>query len=381
MNVVEFFAGAGGLAQGLESAGFRHLIALDFNSDACETLKKNYNCNVILKDVREFQFEGLRIEPTLFAGGPPCQPFSTAGRHAAESDHRNGFPDAIRAVRHLKPNAFIFENVNGLLRKNWEEYVTYLVRQLQEPELTIKPKETWYKHSERLNTAYLRKVSNQRTRYQVQMHLVNAANYGVPQKRLRVIFVGFREDLSVRWSLPLPTYSEESLLHSKWITGEYWDEHGITAPICSDIERKKVSRVLEQPELLIRKRWRTVRDALKDLQDPEVYIGNKQDNIHAFIPGARSYKGHTGSDFDQPAKTIKSGVNGIGGGENMLRRENGSVRYFTILELLRLQSFPDNYQLFGTRSSVIKQIGNAVPPLLAYVIANSIKLALQRRGN
>ena len=381
MNVVEFFAGAGGLAHGLESAGFRHTIALDFNSDACETLRKNYNCNVIHKDVREFQFEGLHTEPTLFAGGPPCQPFSTAGRHAAESDHRNGFPDTIRAVRHLKPSAFIFENVSGLLRKNWGEYVTYLTRQLQEPELTIKRNETWYKHSERLDAAYLRKVSNSRTRYQVHMHLVNAASYGVPQKRHRVIFVGFREDLSVRWSLPLPTHSEESLLHSKWITGEYWDEHGIKAPICSDSERKKVLSASEQPELLVRKRWRTVRDTLKDLQDPEVCIENEYGDIHTFIPGARSYVGHTGSDFDQPAKTIKSGVNGVGGGENMLRRENGSVRYFTILELLRLQSFPENYQLFGTRSSIIKQIGNAVPPLLAYVIANSIKHALQRRGN
>ncbi|WP_411884661.1 DNA cytosine methyltransferase [Polaromonas sp. YR568] len=378
MNVVEFFAGAGGLAIGAERAGFEHEVALDFNADACNTLRQNHKWNVIEQDVGSYQFDDLPLEPDLFAGGPPCQPFSTAGKHAADSDPRNRFPDVIRAIQRLRPKSFILENVSGLLRKTWSEYVNYLIHQLQEPELPIRNSESWYDHSSRLEDAYIGQIDVHRLRYQVHKHPVNAADYGVPQQRKRVIFIGFREDLGVRWALPPATHSEESLLYSKWITGDYWREHGLSRPICSDIELKKTMLALEQPELLKRERWRTVRDVLSDLGDPQIENGLGRRHGHDFIAGARSYVGHTGSALDYPAKTIKAGVNGIGGGENMLLREDGSVRYFTKLEMLRLQTFPDDYQLAGTRSSVIKQLGNAVPPHLAFLLTNSIKFALQR---
>jgi DNA (cytosine-5)-methyltransferase 1 len=382
MNVVEFFAGAGGLAIGVQQAGFKHEVALDFNLDACQTLRKNHNWNVLVQDVGDYQFENLSLEPALFAGGPPCQPFSTAGKHAADSDPRNRFPDVIRAIRHLRPKSFMIENVSGLLRKTWSEYVTYLVRQLQEPQLSIRPGEAWYEHSNRLDDAYLRSTNTGRLRYHVHQHQINAADYGVPQKRQRVVFIGFREDLGIRWSLPPPTHSEAALLFSKWISGEYWVEHGIEMPTCPDAEFRKVLLAMEQPELLVRERWRTVRDAISGLADPEHFRrGAKGVFGHEFIPGARAYVGHTGSELDYPAKTIKSGVNGIGGGENMLRRTDQTVRYFTNLEMLRLQTFPDNYQLVGTRSSIVKQLGNAVPPHMAFVLASSIKHALQRRGS
>jgi DNA (cytosine-5)-methyltransferase 1 len=119
--------------------------------------------------------------------------------------------------------------------------------------------------------------------------------------------------------------------------------------------------------------WRTVRDALDGLPDPEkkprqaVEIWN-----HQFQPGAKSYTGHTGSPLDEPAKTLKAGVHGVPGGENMLARPDGSVRYFSVRESARLQTFPDNYVFHGSWSEAMRQLGNAVPVELAHCVGNAV---------
>jgi len=98
---------------------------------------------------------------------------------------------------------------------------------------------------------------------------------------------------------------------------------------------------------------------------------------HTFQPGARSYPGHTGSPLDVPSKTLKAGVHGVPGGENMLRREDGSVRYFTVRESARLQTFPDDYRLRGAWSETMRQLGNAVPVELAAAVADQIASTLR----
>jgi hypothetical protein len=103
----------------------------------------------------------------------------------------------------------------------------------------------------------------------------------------------------------------------------------------------------------------STRDAIGDLPKPQEQ-NNKIYN-HKFQPGARSYPGHTGSMLDEPAKTLKAGVHGVPGGENMLMREDGSVRYFTARECARLQTFPDNYLFHGSWTETMRQLGNAVP--------------------
>ena len=361
-------------------AGFKHSFALDIGRDACETLRQNQKLLVLEKDVKDFDFSSIGSEPALLAGGPPCQPFSNAGKHLAKGDPRDCFPHALRAVKALRPKSFVFENVSGMLRRSWVEQVTYLIRQLQEPEIPMYRSENWFDHSARLYRSSLGASVTGRLRYRVQLVKLNAADFGVPQSRNRVIFVGFRDDLNARWSAPLPTHSIESLLVSKWITFEYWGEHGIDPPVVgSRLEIIKAKRALGNPELLIRQRWATVRDAIGTLPDPEKPVGEKNRiRAHEYIPGARAYVGHSGSILDFPSKTIKSGVNGIGGGENMLCKDDQSVRYFTNLEMLRLQTFPDNYKISGTRSSVVKQIGNSVPPLLAKLIGLTIRQSLKR---
>ena len=121
------------------------------------------------------------------------------------------------------------------------------------------------------------------------------------------------------------------------------------------------------------KPWVTVRDALVGVPCPETKKSKHGFSNHNFNPGARSYPGHTGSALDEPAKTLKAGDHGVPGGENMLLRPDGSVRYFTVRECARLQTFPDDYFFTGAWSEAMRQLGNAVPMRLAEIIAGNIK--------
>ena len=127
----------------------------------------------------------------------------------------------------------------------------------------------------------------------------------------------------------------------------------------------------ERPDALP---WVTLRDALVGLPDPQ-FDPEAAALIpdHRFIPGARSYPGHTGSPLDQPAKTLKAGVHGVPGGENMLRRPDGSIRYFSVRESARLQTFPDDFLFHGAWGETMRQLGNAVPVQLAGIVARSIR--------
>ena len=117
--------------------------------------------------------------------------------------------------------------------------------------------------------------------------------------------------------------------------------------------------------------WRTVRDAICDLPDPETKAALGISN-HVFQGGARSYPGHTGSPYDLPAKTLKAGDHGVPGGENMLVIDDGSVRYFTVRESARIQTFPDGFKFHGSWTETMRQLGNAVPVLLAQCVASSV---------
>jgi DNA (cytosine-5)-methyltransferase 1 len=141
MNSLELFSGAGGLAKGLELAGFKHAALVENNKHAYASLCENFDAEkVFFGDVRDFDLETL-TNIDLVAGGPPCQPFSLGGKHQADRDKRDMFPAAIHAIERLKPKAFIFENVKGLLRQTFADYFEYILLRLMypsfEPELTL----------------------------------------------------------------------------------------------------------------------------------------------------------------------------------------------------------------------------------------------------
>ncbi len=328
MNSVEIFSGCGGLAKGLDSAGFEHLAFVESNKWACESLRLNFPAKLVHEtDIRGFDFSGIGLVD-LVAGGPPCQPFSLGGLAKAHDDHRDMFPQAVRVIRELRPKAFVFENVKGLLRKSFNQYFSYILSRLTFPDVLQKSNETWQSHSERLQALIFSRWNG--LKYRVQFRLLNAADYGVPQIRERVFIVGLRSDIAGEWSWP--------------------------DPVVKPSERM------------------TVGDVLRKLPDPK---GRHRLRDHVFVGGARVYPGHTGSDINKPSKTIKAGAHGVPGGENMIRFADGTVRYMTVHEAKLIQTFPSDFQISGSWGEALRQIGNAVPVKLAETIGRQLFHILQ----
>ena len=377
---IELFAGAGGLALGFSTHGVTHRAVVEWNAHACQTIRNNKLRNVAPVahwpdvtegDVRAFKYDGFQgID--LVTGGPPCQPFSMGGKAGGFLDVRDMFPQAIRAVRETRPRAFVFENVQGLKREAFADYLRYILLQLEYPSLVVRKGEEWLRHLARLDQ---HKGARRPSEYHVDLRLVNAANYGVPQKRMRIFIVGFRADLAVDYTFPEPTHSQDALLLSQWGNGAYWERHRVAArarPARPAGVERKLERLMAQDPAALLLPWETVRDAIGDLPDPEKKPGVELLQAHRFQPGARSYAGHTGSPLDEPAKALKAGDHGVPGGENMLRRPDGSIRYFTVRESARIQTFPDSFIFEGTWGEVMRQLGNAVPVRLAAVMAGSV---------
>lgn len=372
------------MALGLHEAGFEHCALVEFEAKACETLAHNASLwqvrngsrppwkpdAVRLADVREFNAKSELGQGTLdlLAGGPPCQPFSLGGVHAGMNDARNMFPAALALVRDLRPKLVLFENVAGLLRNGFLPYFDYVELQLRDPLCAPKKGEDWQQHRDRLAR---RKPRNAAHSYYVTRQLVNAADFGVPQLRKRVFLMAIRADLA---DAPVPllegTHSEAALLNDQWVTGVYWQCHGLAAPACSFTGTRAVARRATSSSLLS---WRTVRDAIGGLPEPVDGVGSPSVSNHVGVPGARSYPGHTGSEIDWPSKTIKAGVHGVCGGEAMIRYPDGRLRYMTVREAARIQTFPDEYEFVGARSHAMRHIGNAVPVELAAAVGRHMR--------
>lgn len=382
LTSLELFTGAGGLALGVAKAGFEHLGVVEWNQDACDSLRENgtripsmAEWPVHQADVHDFNFGPFADRVTLLAAGAPCQPFSLAGKHRGHADHRNLFPQVFRAVREVRPDAVIVENVRGLLRKAFKPYFDYILLHLEFPEWTPEPCEPWEVHARRL-LEIRQNAPRDTLRYSVRRQLLNAADFGLPQKRQRVFIVAFRKGIEASWRGLEPTHTEDALLYAQWVDGSYWEEHGIFPPVSPPRKiQPRIARLRKggpPPGL----RWRTVRDGLRGLPEPKDSVGHPKILNHVGNPGARTYPGHTGSPLDEPAKTLKAGDHGVPGGENMLRRLDGSVRYFTVREAARLQGFPDEYHFRGAWSEAMRQLGNAVPVSLARIVADEARSSL-----
>jgi len=397
MKSVELFAGAGGLGMGLSLAGFEPSILIERDKWCCDTIEENQRRDHPLvrdwrlfreSDARIFDYEGhldgLLEDIDLVSGGPPCQPFSIGGKHRAHKDERDMFPVAVDVVRRLRPRAFIFENVKGITRGTFTNYLSYIVLQLSFPDVVKRDGETWPEHFKRLEEYQTRGLKDGLTYNVVPPKLLNAADYGVPQRRERVFIVGFRSDQYCEWSFPMATHSREALLFDQWVSGDYWDRHGVGAKDRPPRPRLQEARARQPGHLDLFasvKPWRTVRDALMGLPDPRAAQAGVIFPNHHHQPGARPYPGHTGSPLDLPAKTLKAGDHGVPGGENMLVMPSGEVRYFTIRESARLQTFPDDYILHGAWSEAMRQLGNAVPVTLARVVGASVaKRLIEKMG-
>ena len=383
LRSVELFAGCGGLAFGLAEAGFDHVLVVEKDVQASRTLSGNRergvrhyaDWNLVAQDVRDVDYAAVKGPIELVAGGPPCQPFSIGGVHKGPSDPRNMWPEAIRAVRELRPRAFLFENVRGLLRPAFADYLEYLRLQLAWPELENKTRgwRDWRAHLRR------HAARGAAPSYRLMVQGIIAADYGAPQKRHRAMILGVRSDVTTDLTFPRPTHSREALVWSQRVIGDYWERHGVALrarPAPTDSERGIMAALLKRSDRAPSERpWITVRDAIGDLPSPKRRIGKISN--HFLHPGARVYERHTGSTLDEPAKALKAGDHGVPGGENVLVGRRGAVRYFSIREMARLQGLPDEFVVDGAWKGPIRQLGNAVPVQVGKTFGDAIREVIE----
>lgn len=397
----------------VHAAGFRHLLLNEFAERACQTLRANQAVPrphegyipqrldspwpLVEGPVQDLDFAYLNGRVTLLAGGPPCQPFSLGGEHRGHEDDRNMFPEFFRALRQIRPQAFICENVRGLLRPSFRPYFEYILSELRMP-FVERGDADWEQHSRTLHEEWLSTPvtsEERRKRYMVFPTPVNTADYGVPQLRHRVIIVGFRLDLGIDNELwdekfkPKKTHSEAALFkqlgdpHS-----DYWTRHETVAP---HVKRRVIRTVpdVEEGEDLALLPWRTLRDAIMGDPDrgekplPQTGLIDYREHPlspalnHIGWPGARIYDGHTPNVLDRPAKTVKAGVHGVPGGESVVLLDSGNHRYMTVRETARVMTFPDTWKPAGPRGEQMRQLGNAVPVLLGQRFAEAVAEALR----
>ncbi|MFI5012968.1 MAG: DNA cytosine methyltransferase [Hyphomicrobiales bacterium] len=233
MRAIELFAGAGGLAIGVSRASFKPILVIERDRWCCDTLRENLALNSSPMsrwpapyegDLRTVDYRPYEGMVDIVTGGPPCQPFSLGGRHRAHDDHRDMWGEAVRAIRETRPRAFIFENVKGLKRQTFATYLGYVLLQLQYPSLARSNDEGWLDHLRCLQKQHTGRGSAE---YRVVHELLNTADYGVPQKRERLVFVGFRADVHARWSFPRATHSQDALLWEQFRSGDYWERHAV----------------------------------------------------------------------------------------------------------------------------------------------------------
>lgn len=328
LTSVDLFAGPGGLTLGLERAGFECVMAVEFEADACKTFKSHHpNTDLRDTDIATVDFRSLRGEIDLVAGGPPCQPFSSGGKRLAANDPRNGIPQFIRAISEIRPRAVLMENVPGLAAGPKREYL--------EDEVVTK--------LEALG-------------YQVSWRILNAADYGVPQKRRRLILVGL---LDGQFAFPAATHGPTA--PNPWV------------PSGTAVSKTKVYGT-PNPSIVTYAKNPSLR--------PDPYHGM------VYNGGGRPL------DLSKPSPTVLASAGGnktpwvdtqgivvpyhqhlMNGGKPRTGQVPGARR-ITTEEAALLQSFPPDVQFAGTRSSQYTQIGNAVPPLLAEAVGRAIASAL-----
>jgi DNA (cytosine-5)-methyltransferase 1 len=296
--VIDLFAGCGGFALGFEAAGFK-TIGYELLEDACMAYRRNLHG--LCDRVNLTPSSNLVNCATAIIGGPPCQPFSVGGHQLGLKDSRDGFPTFISAVRRYRPQLALFENVRGMLFRN-KEYFEEIVLALQE-----------------LN-------------YIVEWQILNAVDYGVPQKRERLFCVAHRGG----WRWPEKTHS-----HSQYTAGDALGELAYSVPHNSRFLTPSMDEYIKKYEI-----------ASKCIKPRDVHL-------------------------EIPSRTVTCrNLCGATGDMLRIRLPDGRRRRLTVREGARLQSFPDWFEFQGSENSQFNQIGNAVPPILAKALARSVKTYL-----
>lgn len=356
MNIVSFFTGAGGLDIGLQQAGFQVKLAVELEAKYCKTLKMNHpTLNVVQGDIMEYSrgkiYEDAMInsgeEIDLMVGGSPCQSFSTAGnRLAFASPGGEAMLKFANLVEEVQPKAFLLENVKGLLSAPLKN------RPLNQRGSDFPPLNDNEKRGSALNH-----LLNHFPGYKITYKLLNAADYGVPQKRERVFFIGIREDIEVDFEFPDTTHNETGTNgKKKWVT---------VKDVFNKMDIKEHHYVQYSQERLhfmkmIPKGGGNWRDLPKGIV--EKAMGG------AFHSGGGKVGYYRRVKFDQPSPTLLTSP----AQKSTNLGHPFEDRPLSIEEYLAIQEFPSNYKVCGTLVDQYTQIGNAVPIRLAFVLGKSL---------
>lgn len=381
MNVFELFAGCGGLGYGFHQEGFNIVACNELEKSIAETYKENFeNTKVIVGDITKTNikqdiynvFKDTKCDVIL--GGPPCVAYSMAGLRNPRDPRGQLFKDYVEIVKQLNPKLFIMENVKGILTMkhdkpdmtNEEKIIAdnYYNLEKQKIDLLAKKKianneqienelkiiKSELKKMEKHLSIFRMKVTDiikdtfTELGYNIEMKLLNSANFGVPQKRERVIFIGLRNDIKKDITYPLETHNKKG----------------------NDGKQK----------------WVSVKDTIDDLKHNEntdlqhIYTKHTDDFLNK-IKNTKignsvnpKYKEAFFRCFpNEPSNTVKENHGGV-----FIHYEKDRV--MTPRELARLQSFPDSFKFKGTKSNMLVQIGNAVPCGLSQSIAKEVKRIL-----
>jgi DNA (cytosine-5)-methyltransferase 1 len=322
LKVLEICAGAGGMALGLESAGFEHVALIEHDKKAAATLRKNRaDWNVLEEDIRNIDFRPYRkIGIDLLSGGPPCQPYSADGHGRGKDDPRDLLPECVRVVSEVKPRAFVFENVEGLLHERHADHVAAIL-------------------------GGFRKAG-----YTVDIHRIRAEHYGIAQERGRVLIIGVRRELAGAFRMP-PTFPERrsslgdalvDLMAANGWEGAYeWARERREQPVFDSKGNVIARGVLASAMVTSR--------------------GKRRPNETARWAG----KGVDIASLREEAPTSAQGA------------QKGFRPALTARMCARLQDFPDNWEFCGGKEATATQIGNAVPRRLAQAIGLALFSAMK----
>lgn len=324
---VELFAGAGGLALGMEMAGFHHILLNEFDHNACETLKLNRpDWNVVEEDIHTVDFSGLRGKVDFLSGGFPCQAFSYAGKRLGFEETRGTlFFELARAVKEIQPKVFLCENVKGLMEHDGGRTLETITNVIKELGYSLIPP-----------------------------RVLKAVMYKVPQKRERLFLVAIRNDLAGKVSFDWPApYKRVMTLRDAFFAGDLYPVD-VPESECQQYPEKK-RKVMELVPM--GGDWRDLpEDVAKEYMKGSYNLGGGKTGMARRL------------SLDEPSLTLTCAP----AQKQTERCHPIETRPLSVREYARIQTFPDDWNFSGNMSSKYKQIGNAVPVNLAYAVGRSI---------
>lgn len=331
MNIIDLFSGPGGLSLGLRRSGLNVIANVELNRDAMDTYA-SHDANAIHfnEDVRGISFTQFRGKVDIVVGGPPCQPFSIGGLQKGKADERDMIPEFIRCLKEVQPEAFLMENVPGLIHKKSRPYFDSVLAQLSQ------------------------------CGYRLNWAVLNSADYGVPQKRKRLIVMGAR---SIQLRFPMPFHGP-----------------GTDMPHVSALDVLGEQPIGESPNCPVK--FAKYPDLRPSPYAGHVYNGggrpiDPNGPCHTILASSGGYKTHW-IDTENVAPEYHAHLRA---GGTPWEGEVPGARRLSVEECALIQTFPKELVFAGKRSAQYKQVGDAVPPELAFVLGRSLYFQLNGKSD